>query len=461
MSAKWTVLSVGLVGTCLLAACAVKEAPPTADLVEDALPSTTKVAAEWTAPAGDTGTVDDGWLKNFHDPQLDALVKEALDTQNPNMRLLSSQVDRATASARLAGAALKPTVGLGADLSGTGGDSAVSGTEGSVGVGVSWEADIWGKVRAGATAADENLQATVADFEWARQSLAAQVAKTWFLATEIKQQVGLARDTVDIMEQLTELVENKQKVGQVSMQDVYLARADRDKAQDALRQALGGEKQIQRALEILLGRYPAGEIEGADGLMAVPPPIPVGLPADIITRRPDLVAAERRVAAAFYLTEQAELAKLPSVTLTASAGGASGLDDMIGSLGAGLFAPIFTGGALEAQVQQADADQQAAIAVYGQSLLKAFEEVETSLTNEALFEQREQYLRSAEANSEKAYDMSRAQYDVGQVDLLSVLQIQAKWIGARVGVVNIASNRLIQRVDLHLALGGSFEEAPA
>jgi multidrug efflux system outer membrane protein len=286
------------------------------------------------------------------------------------------------------------------------------------------------------------------------------VAKTWFLATEIKQQVTLARDTVDIMEQLTKLVEAKQKVGQVSMQDVYLARADRDKAQDALRQALGGEKQIQRALEILLGRYPAGEIEGADGMEAVPPPIPVGLPADIITRRPDLVAAERRVAAAFHLTEQAELAKLPSVTLTAGVGGDSGLDDMIGSLGAGLFAPIFTGGALEAQVQQADADQEAAIAVYGQSLLKAFEEVETSLTNEALFEQREQYLRSAELNSEKAYDMSRAQYDVGQVDLLSVLQIQAKWIGARVGVVNIASNRLTQRVDLHLALGGSFEEAP-
>jgi NodT family efflux transporter outer membrane factor (OMF) lipoprotein len=452
-------LTAVLLGAGFLAACAVKEAPKTADVVEDALPSTTKVAEGWTAPAGDTGKVDDGWLKNFHDPQLDALVKEALDTQNPNMRLLSAQVDRATASARLAGAALKPTVALGADLSGTGGDDAVSGTAGSVGVGVSWEADIWGKVRAGATAADESLQATVADFEWARQSLAAQVAKTWFLATEIKQQVALARDTVDIMEQLTKLVEDKQEVGQVSMQDVYLARADRDKAQDALRQALGGEKQIQRALEILLGRYPAGEIEAASDLMAVPPPIPVGLPADIIQRRPDLVAGERRVAAAFHLTEQARLAKLPSVNLTASVGGDSGLDDMIGSLGAGLFAPLFTGGALEAQVEQATADQEAAIAVYGQSLLKAFEEVETSLTNEALFEQREEYLRSAEENSERALEMSRARYDVGQTDLLSVLQIQAKWIGARVGVVNIQSDRLTQRVDLHLALGGSFETA--
>jgi len=455
MSARGIVVGAGLLGAGLLAACAVKEAPTTPEVVEDALPPTTKVAAEWTAPAGDTGKVDDGWLKNFHDPQLDALVKEALDTHNPNMRLLSAQVDRAAASARLAGAALKPVIGLGADMSGTGGN-----TDGSVGVGVSWEPDIWGKVRAGATAAEENLQATVADFEWARQSLAAQVAKTWFLATEIKQQVALARDTVDILEQLTELVQAKQEIGQVSMEDVFLARADRDVAQDALRQALGGEKEIQRGLEILLGRYPAGEIEGADNLMPVPPPMPVGLPADIIQRRPDLVAAERQVAAAFHLTEQARLAKLPSITLSAGVGVDSGLDDMIGGLGAGLFAPLFTGGALEAQVEQANADQQATIAVYGLSLLKAFEEVETSLTNEALFQQREAYLRSAEVNSERAYEMSRARFDIGQTDLLSVLQIQAKWIGTRVGVVNIGSDRLIQRVDLHLALGGSFETRP-
>ena len=131
----------------------------------------------------------------------------------------------------------------------------------------------------------------------------------------------------------------------------------------------------------------------------------------------------------------------------------------LGSLGAGLFAPLFTGGALEAQVELATADQEAAIAVYGQSLLKAFEEVETSLTNERLFAEREDYLHSAEDNSKKAYDMSRSRFDVGQTDLLSVLQVQAQWVGARVGLVNIKSDRLIQRVNLHLALGGSFETA--
>ena len=138
----------------------------------------------------------------------------------------------------------------------------------------------------------------------------------------------------------------------------------------------------------------------------------------------------------------------------------AGLDDVIGNLGAGLFAPIFTGGALSARVDQANANQEAAMAAYGQSLLKAFEEVETSLTNEALFKEREEFLRSAEENSQRAYEMAKTKYDVGQTDLLSVLQVQAGWIGARSGVINIQNVRLAQRVDLHLALGGSFEETP-
>ncbi len=302
----------------LFVGCAVKQPPQVGEIVEDALPPTTEVAAGWTAPAGDTGKVDDGWMETFEDPELDALVAEAISKHNPNMRLLAAQVDRAAASARLAGAAMKPMVGLGADLSGTGGDEAVAGTAGNVGVGVSWEVDVWGKLRAGAQAADVSLQATVLDIEYARMSLAAQVAKSWFLATELRQQVALATETVDILDQLTRLVETKQQVGQVSMQDVYLARAERDRAQDALRQAVGGRTQAQRTLEILVGRYPSAEIEGADELRPTPPPIPVGVPSDIIQRRPDLVAADRRVATAFLLTEQANLAKLPSFTAGSS-----------------------------------------------------------------------------------------------------------------------------------------------
>ncbi len=243
------------------------------------------------------------------------------------------------------------------------------------------------------------------------------------------------------------------------MQDVHLARADLASAEDALRQAIGGKKEVQRALELLLGRYPAAEVETADELVPVPPPVPVGLPADIIERRPDLVAAERRVASAFFLTEQARLARLPSFSLSAGVGGSSDLDDMILNLGAGIMAPLFTGGALEAQLDSATADQEAAIAAYGQSLLRAFEEVETSLTNERLFAEREVYLDTVVDENERALELARVQYDVGQIDLLSLLQIQTKWIGARIGLLRIQNDRLAQRVNLHLALGGSFERA--
>jgi NodT family efflux transporter outer membrane factor (OMF) lipoprotein len=451
----------GLGAALLVAACAatnqVRDVPDQEEVLQDALPDSTEVRVEWAAPADDTGEVDDGWLASFEDEQLNALVAEALDTQNPNMRVLSAQVERAEASTRLAAAALKPTVGVGGGLSSTAGPSAVQQQGAAGGFAASWQPDIWGRVQAGVDAADENYQATTADFEFARMSLAANVAKAWYVATELSLQVELANDIVGILEETVALVEKKESVGQVSMQDVNLVRADLASALNGLEQAQGGQQQARRALEILLGRYPAGEIETASGLIPVPPPIPSGLPSDLLERRPDLIAANRRVAAAFLVSEQAQLARLPTFNLSVAAGGASGLSGAIGSLAAGGAAPLYTGGAIEAQIDIANADQQAAIGAYGAAVLGAFEEVETALTNEDLLQRREAFINSSVDNNRQAYDLAKKQYDVGQIDLLSVLQMQSRWTGARVTQVNIKNLRLAQRIDLHLALGGSFE----
>ena len=454
----------------LLTACAtqLEDAPEQDQVTADALPDSTALPSQWAAPADDDGQVDDGWLASFNDQQLNALVAEALDTQNPRMRSLSAQVDRAEASARLAAAALKPTVALGANLSGVSGPGDFQRNTASGGFSVAWEPDVWGRVQAGVNAADENLRATTEDFQFARQSnpkestseaesLAANVALAWYLATELNMQVSLAEEVVGILEKTVQLVEKKKEVGQVAMQDINLVRADLASAQDGLEQARGGEQQARRSLEILLGRYPAGEIETADELVPVPPAVTVGLPSELVARRPDLVAADRRVAAAFNLTEQARLAKLPSFSLNAGIGASSGLGEAIGNLGAGIVAPLYTGGALEAQLDIATADQQAAIGAYGSTLLKAFEEVETALTNEQLLKRRESYLSSAVHNNWEAYRLAQTQYDVGQTDLLSVLQMQSRWIGARVNLLNVRNQRLAQRINLHLALGGSFE----
>jgi NodT family efflux transporter outer membrane factor (OMF) lipoprotein len=436
----------------------LQEAPDQGEVLDDALPDSTEVPVEWAAPADDTGEVDDGWLESFNDEALNALVAEALDTQNPNMRVLSAQVDRAEASSRLAAAALKPTVGVGAGLSGTGGAAEVEEQLAGGGFAASWQPDIWGRIQAGVNAADENLRATTADFQFARMSLAANVAKGWYLATELGMQLSLAEEIVGLLEETVSLVEKKESVGQVSMQDVNLARADLASARNAAEQARGGQQQSRRALEILLGRYPAGEIATATDLIPVPPPVPTGLPSDLLERRPDLIAANRRVAAAFFVSEQARLAKLPAFSLSAGVGGVSGIDEAIGTLAAGGYAPLYTGGAIEAQIDIANADQQAAIGAYGAAVLVAFEQVEAALTNEDLLQRQEVFIDTSVDNNLQAYNLAKKQYDVGQIDLLSVLQMQSRWIGARVTQVSIKNQRLAQRINLHLALGGSFEK---
>jgi len=111
-----------------------------------------------------------------------------------------------------------------------------------------------------------------------------------------------------------------------------------------------------------------------------------------------------------------------------------------------------------AQIDLANADQQAAIGAYGAAVLGAFEDVEAALTNEQLLARREGFLATAVDNNQQAYDLAKKQYEVGQIDLLSVLQMQSRWIGARVGLLNMKNQRLAQRISLHLVLGGSFEE---
>jgi NodT family efflux transporter outer membrane factor (OMF) lipoprotein len=441
--------------------CASKPSPTTEEVVEQAMPQETEIPDNWAALAEKAGSVDDGWLKNFKDPKLEALVEEALD-QNPGLRIAAANVESAAAVAVIAGAALKPTVAAGAGVEQTHGGSPID--TNSWAVGLSWELDLWGKLRARAAAGEAAYEATVADYQGARQSLAAMTAKTWFLTTEAYRQRALTEENVRINVRMIELAEARYRVGKVSRQDVHLAKADLAAAEERLRKTQIAYGQAARGLEVLLGRYPRADVEVRKNFIPVPPPVPIGLPAELLKRRPDLVAAERRVAVAFQLTVEAEAARLPSVSLTAGGGQASndfvnllGVDRNFFSVGANFLAPIYTGGALEAQVQIATADQKAALAAYGQTALTAFSEVETALANERLIEEREVFLEDVVKENSAALKLAQKQYEVGQVDLLSVLIIQARLIGAEAALISIRNDRLANRVNLHLALGGSFE----
>ena len=448
----------------LLAACASKRPPEQKEIHGGALPKKDDAAipGAWKT-AAEKGEVPDGWLKTFHDPAMEALVGEAL-RDNLVLRGAAARVDMAAGIAKQAAAALKPTIGLG----GTAGGIGLAGGEFAptygVGLQFAWEADVWGRLRALRDASDERFRGAQADFEFARQSLGAQMAKSWFLATEARLQLELASESVAIFERILKIVEAKRAQGRVTAQDIRLASANLGSAKERVRAADSVYRQTLRALEILLGRYPAAEIKVAAVLAEPPPPVPTGLPSELLERRQDLVAAERRVKAAFLDTEAAKLTKLPRIQLTGS-GGVVNNDvlELVGrgpsffNAGANFFQPVYTGGAIEATIEIQTARQEAALAEYGQRALVAFGEVENSLTNNALLKERVELQRGVVDDNAEAARLARAQYEAGRIELLDVLQIQQRELSARSFLISLRDQFLAERVNLHLALGGSFE----
>lgn len=420
------------------------------EVVEERVPDSFAAMAE-------QGTVDDGWIKSFNDQTLLKLTDEAL-AANPGLKIAEAKVDQANGLTRQAEAGLKPTVGYGGGYKDTEFEGSGSGKGGgAAGLAVSWEADVWGRIRTDIAGTEEEAAATVADFQFARQSLAASVANGWFMANTAKFLHQFAEDIAELQQKRVKVAEGMHKVGKGTERDVHLARGAAASAGEAAREALSASENALRSLELLLGRYPSADLETAEKLVAVPPPVPAGIPSGIMERRPDLIAAENQVAAAFYKQKEAELLHLPRFSFSIGLG-LNTINDAIAGLSAGLFGPLYTGGAIEAEVDKATAVQKEAIAVYAQAALIAFKEVEGALAAEEHLLKRDEYLQIEVRENKKAYNQTVKQYEIGQISLLDVLTVENKWIASRIAEMDIAGQRLVNRVNLHLALGGSFEE---
>ena len=205
----------------------------------------------------------DDWLKSLNDPLLDAIVAEAI-ANNLDLRQAAERVTIAQQSVIVVGAQLLPQVGavLGGRTTNDE-DHATNSNSTLAYAGVAWEIDVWGKLRAQRAAAVEGYAATALDYAYARQSLAATVCKTWYLAIETRQLLALAEQAVDIYRQLLELVTNRRQAGKDSDLDVVDTRAKLETAMSELERARESYGEARRALEVLLGRYPAAEIEVA------------------------------------------------------------------------------------------------------------------------------------------------------------------------------------------------------
>jgi len=447
----------------LVAGCALKDLPPRDETTKQAMPNVL-VPPQWSAGAAG-GPVADAWLASLNEPRLDALIGEAL-AYNADLRIAAARVDLAAAYFAGAKSPLWPQVNLLARGGGkmSGDSSGLSG----VGLFAAWEIDLWGRVRATARATELQYDSAKLDAEYARQSIAALITKGWVLAVEAKLQKSLAEASLASSEQLASLARDRVRVGSGDEYEVALAQANVEALSDAARNLDLAYQNALRGLEALLGRYPAAALAVAEQLPEWRGAIPSGFPSELLERRPDVVAAERRVAAAFYRTEEAKAARLPRITLVANFTSLSSelfvlqsRDNPIFSAGAGLLQPLFLGGLLQSQVDARTAEQQAAIAEYGKVGMRAFGEVEGALAADGNAGEREAILVRALRENERAFELANIRYRVGSGDLRAVQQQQLSLYAARVALLRVRSEQLVQRVNLHLALGGSFDLASA
>lgn len=420
---------------------------------------------QWAAAVPGANDKAVAQLDSFADPVLQQLIAEGLQ-RNFSLQAAASRVAAARARATAAGADLWPTAELEFSATRRRARSSSRVTVGnSFGLNgrVSWEPDLWQRLSASEKASASEASAAQADYRAAQLSLAAAIARSWFRLTEADLQLQLAQQTVASYRQSLQVVEEQYRRGLTSALDLRLARSALNNAEADLaerQQLLLGEK---RQLEQLLGRYPAGKIVAGQQLPQLEGPVPAGLPAALLERRPDLQAENLRLQAAGLRSAAARRNRLPNFALTGSAGTASerlyrllDWDYLVWSLAASLTQSLFDGGSKTAEQQLARAQYEQQLADYAEIALTAFGEVEAALSAESTLARQQQALRLAADEAKAGRLLAEQRYRQGLEGIITLQETQRRAFSARSSLLRSERLRLENRIDLHLALGGSL-----
>jgi NodT family efflux transporter outer membrane factor (OMF) lipoprotein len=441
-------------------------------------PSAYKEAQGWKQAEPRDERPRGNWWEAFNDPQLDALVTQVAIT-NQTIKAAEARVREARALTDAARAAFFPivTANASATRSSSRGGTIVGGTVGSSGgvrnnynvaLDVNWEIDLWGRVRRTVEASEASGEASVADLESAKLSAQAQLAEDYFLLRVQDAQIRLLNDTVVAYERSLQLTRNQYAVGVVGRADVAQAETQLKSTQAQAIDAAVQRAQLEHAIAILVGTPPAEFSIAAEAVPTEFPAIPVELPSELLERRPDIAAAERRAAAANAQIGVAESAFFPSLTLSATGGFQSSvlsqlftLPSRYWSLGPALAQIIFDAGLRRAQTAQAIATYDENVANYRQTVLTGFQEVEDNLAALKILEQEAAVQDEAVKAARESLAIVLNQYRAGTANYLAVVVIQAAALNNERTALSILSRRLTASVILIKALGGGWKEAPA
>ena len=428
-------------------------------------PASFKELAGWLPAQPQDRETRGKWWEIFGDAQLDTLAEQVI-AANQNLKVAEAQYRQAQALAAQARSGLFPLVTSSASVqrSRLPGSPSSTSTQHTLSFDASWEPDLWGRVRRTVESGDASVAASAADLESARLSLIASLAQNYFQLRAADTQQQLLDETVVAYTRALELVRNRYKAGVASKADVAQAETQLKTTQAAGIDVGVGRAQLEHAIAVLAGKAPSEWTIEPARLTSNVPIVPAGLPSELLQRRPDIAAAERRVAAANAQIGVAKAAFFPSLTLSASAGFQSSsfanwlsAPSRFWALGPALAQTLFDAGLRRAQTDQAIAAYDQAVASYRQTVLNSFQEIEDNLAALRLLQQEAAIQDEAVKSAQESVTLLTNQYKAGTVSYADVVTVQAAALANQRSAVDIRNRQLVAAVILIRALGGSWD----
>jgi len=455
----------------MLSACAVGpdyQRPQTAEIAQY------KEAEGWTQANPSDSLARGAWWELYGDQQLNGLI-EKLNSSNQTVAQSEAQFRQAQALVRSARGAFYPSVDLsvGKTRSSQGtGSSSSSLSSSSSGIrdtynaelGVSWEADVWGKLRRGLEADEASAQASFADLAAMRLSQQSELVQNYLQLRVIDQQKRLLEATVAAYERSLKMTQNQYRAGVSGRDAVAQAQTQLKSTQADLVDLIWQRAQFENAIAVLTGQAPAdfniAEVQTIPKL----PQVPLSLPSQLLERRPDIASAERSVIAANANIGVAKAAYYPDLSLSLSGGYSSStsqnlisLPNRFWSVGPKLALPLFDGGIRSAEVDRTEAVYDQTVAKYRQTVLDGFREVENYLVQLKVYEDEAAVRQEALDAARDSLRLTENQYKAGLIAYIDVVVVQATALSNERSVLNILQSRLIASVQLIAALGGGWD----
>lgn len=424
-------------------------------------------ASAVAVPAGDA------WWKVFNDATLDDLEQQAI-AANPDIQIAIAHVDQADAVRRSVHSSQLPTVTAGASagrtrvaqqrpLNGSTGGRASTFNDFQVPLVLNYEIDAWGRIRRMVQSATATQQATEADLRFVRLSVAASVATDYYTLRQADAEINILQTTIVDLKRGYEITNNQFQRGLISELAVRQAQTILDQTRASVEALHIQRSQSEHAIAVLLGRPVAGFAIAVVSTLPLPPVIPAGVPADLLGRRPDIASAERSAAAASEQIGVAKAAYLPQISLTGLAGYEStnpatllNWQNSIASMAASAVAPVFTGGRLKANVDQAQAFYRQSVAQYEKTVLVAYQDVEDQLAALHYLSNQFDAENSAVADAKRAEEIANNRYNTGLVSYLDVVYAEQTLLSNQEISTEVQGQRMMTTVALIRALGGSW-----